>query len=328
VKMRLRVLLILVLAAASVVATPQRAAANAIGPYTFPFFSPHTVTQGYGPTNCTCEPPGHGYPHWHNGIDWGMPIGTKLAATNAGTVASYKEDLYDGQGPDQYGQGNFVFVSHGSSRWSLYYHLTHNGVLDGTGTTVSAGQYIAQSGNTGFSSGPHLHYSLMLTATCQSNTCDTDPRLWTTSPGRVPWLATYYSENNAGTVFIIKDTTVTHWVKFKNTGGRTWVPTNDSNGRGSLLLYSTTSTGMTSQASLFQALDWPSSIIATGLDVASVPPDGIATFTFGLKASPSVGYYPNNYFNLRASSLWWFDYATLGSYFIPIEVDPNCDTGC
>lgn len=324
---RLRALVVAALATSTVLLGFPADVAATTGPYTYPFYRPHTMSQNYGCTGFVSEPPKGTCTHWHNGIDWSMPIGTDIAASNIGTIGNLKEDLIDGEGPDPNGQGNYVFVDHGGSRWSLYYHLTHNGVVYGTGTLVSAALHIADSGNTGLSSGAHLHYSLMTTSTCQTNSCDTDPRLWTTSPGRVPYEATYYSESNAGTEHIVEGTTTTHWVKFKNTGGRTWTNTNDSNGNGRLFLYSTTSTGVTASSSLFQAADWLGTTIATALDQASIAPDQIGTFTFGLKANPGVGSY-TNYFNLRPSSIVWFDYDTLGDYYIPIVVDPDCQSGC
>jgi Peptidase family M23 len=324
---RLRILFCFLLASGSIVASPPAAAA-ATGPYTLPFFSSHPMTQDYGPSSCTCESPGHGYLHWHPGIDWGMPIGTDIAASNSGTIASYKEDLYDGAGPDQYGQGNFVFVAHGSNRWTLYYHLTHNGVLGSTGAGVSAGQQIADSGNTGHSTGPHLHYALVTSAGCQSNGCDTDPRLWTTSPGRVPWRAAFYDESNHSVVHVVSGTTITFWVMFRNTGGRTWSSANDALGHGRLELYSTASGGTSVKASPFQAADWVSSSLPTRLEEATVAPDAVGSFRFGIRGSPPLGSYPHNAFNLRASTLAWFDYAALGYYEIAIEVDPDCHIAC
>lgn len=324
---RIRRVTCMIAAAATLLLGLPGTVAATIGPYTFPFYRPHTMTQDYGPTSVTAEPAGHGYTHWHNGIDWSMSIGTDIAASNAGTVGNIKEDLYDGQGPDPLGQGNYVFVSHGGSRWSLYYHLTHNGVIVSTNDDVSAGQHIADSGNTGASSGPHLHYSLMTTSTCQSNSCDTDPRLWTTSPGRVPFEATYSSESNGGTEHVEEGHTIVHWVKFKNTGGRTWSTSNDSLGHGRIVLYSTTSSGTASSPSGFQASDWESSTLVTQADQSSVAPDGIGTFTFGIYGGHGPGSY-TNYFNLRAYALAWFDYDTIGDYYIPIVVDINCDLGC
>jgi hypothetical protein len=67
----------------------------------------------------------------------------------------------------------------------------------------------------------------------------------------------------------------------------------------------------------------------TGPDQTSTGPDGYATFTFDLHASstqaPGTGY--KVWFNLRAYALAWFDYATLNSYYIPIEVDLSCNPG-
>jgi hypothetical protein len=72
----------------------------------------------------------------------------------------------------------------------------------------------------------------------------------------------------------------------------------------------------------FRASDWPSGSVPTWLDPASVPPDGIGRFTFGLRAAVSPGSY-SEAFNLKADLLAWFDWNRLGGYYIPIVVTSN-----
>jgi hypothetical protein len=80
-----------------------------------------------------------------------------------------------------------------------------------------------------------------------------------------------------------------------------------------------------SHASLFRASDWPSTWLATFLDAASVPPDGVGRFTFGLRGSPAPGSYRET-LNLLAQSVRWFDHARLGRFYVPILVSnlPSC----
>jgi murein DD-endopeptidase MepM/ murein hydrolase activator NlpD len=314
------------LASVTLMGFPLSAAA-AIGPYTLPFFKYRTMTQDYGhPANVSpLEPPGHGFTHWHTGIDWSMPIGSNLAASRIGTVSKVKEDLYDGDGPDQFGQGNFVFVRHATTsptRWSLYYHITHNGSLFAKDDQVSAGQLIALSGNTGTSTDPHLHYSLMDTADCQTSPCDVDPRQWTTNPGRIPFEATYFSRSASGVIVVPRLRNYgSYWVAFKNTGGLTWTQVNDTRGNGKIVLRATGSGGAAAVNSLFQAADWESASTVTVADSTSVAPDDVATFTFGLWGGAAQGSQTINYFNLNAWNLKWFDFDTLGNFNIQISCE-------
>jgi hypothetical protein len=107
----------------------------------------------------------HGYLS-HNGssryaVDLPMPEGTVIAAARAGRVSAIKEDSDSGCGNASCASdGNFVRIDHGDGTDAIYYHLQHNGALVEVGETVCAGQHIGLSGNTGFSTGPHLHFAV------------------------------------------------------------------------------------------------------------------------------------------------------------------------
>ena len=90
----------------------------------------------------------------HKGIDWATPVGTAVMASSAGTV--YKA----GWGS---GYGYVVYINHADGRQTRYGHLSK--ILVSQGQTVSQGQKIALSGNTGVSTGPHLHFEILIGGT-------------------------------------------------------------------------------------------------------------------------------------------------------------------
>lgn len=322
----LRVLLATAVALAVILpAAPSAQAAT--GPYTLPFFNPaYVVTQPFGCTGFYMEPPYGSCAHWHAGIDYNLSY-APVAAARAGKVARVLEAVGHDVHNDPRG-GNYVLIDHGGSRFTLYYHLEQNGVHAAYESWVSAGQRVATSGATGASSAPHLHYALTTSIDWWITANAINPAgQWTTDPGRVPWLATYYGESNGGTEYIAQWSTATHWVRFRNAGGRTWTRGNDAYGRGRTMLAATNSSGNDVRASRFRASDWGSEWLATGLEETAVPPGGIGTFTFGLRAAPPPGSYLEN-FNLRANALWWFDYDTLGSFHVPIRVTAASCSKC
>jgi murein DD-endopeptidase MepM/ murein hydrolase activator NlpD len=85
----------------------------------------------------------------HNGIDFGLPVGTPVVATAAGRVKQSRLGTS--------GFGEYVLLEH---EWgeSIYAHMTERNVK--TGQQVAKGQVLGLSGNTGNSSGPHLHFSI------------------------------------------------------------------------------------------------------------------------------------------------------------------------
>ena len=91
----------------------------------------------------------------HNGIDMACAQGTPIYATRAGKVTrtSYQAG----------GAGNYVSINHLDGFSSVYMHMTHYVVSEGQ--NVSQGQLIGYVGNTGISTGPHLHFGISYAGT-------------------------------------------------------------------------------------------------------------------------------------------------------------------
>lgn len=90
----------------------------------------------------------------HKGIDIAVSTGTSVMATSGGTVTVAGW---------QSGYGYVVYIDHGNGVVSRYGHLSK--ILVSVGDTVSQGEVIARSGNTGNSTGPHLHFEIRVNGT-------------------------------------------------------------------------------------------------------------------------------------------------------------------
>jgi murein DD-endopeptidase MepM/ murein hydrolase activator NlpD len=86
----------------------------------------------------------------HNGQDFDVPYGTDVYATGDGTVIE--------SGWNSGGFGNYIVIDHGYGFQTVYGHLSSIKVTKGL--NVKRGDLIGVSGNTGLSSGPHLHYQI------------------------------------------------------------------------------------------------------------------------------------------------------------------------
>ena len=98
--------------------------------------------------------PTRGASTYHHGIDWAVPKGTTVVASSGGTVTKA------GWGS---GYGYVVYIKHPDGRETRYGHLSK--VLVSAGQSVKQGQKIALSGNTGRSTGPHLHFEIRINGT-------------------------------------------------------------------------------------------------------------------------------------------------------------------
>ncbi len=91
----------------------------------------------------------------HNGVDFGAPAGTAVLAALSGTVvATGNTDAF----PGCYSYGKWVLIKHANGLSSLYAHLSYIAV--GANDSLPTGAVIGYSGNTGYSTGPHLHFTL------------------------------------------------------------------------------------------------------------------------------------------------------------------------
>ena len=86
----------------------------------------------------------------HDGIDIPAPIGTEIVASESGKV------VYSGSGIKGY--GNLTIIAHKDNYFSVYAHADKN--LRSKGDKVKRGEVIALVGNTGRSTGPHLHFEI------------------------------------------------------------------------------------------------------------------------------------------------------------------------
>lgn len=90
--------------------------------------------------------------HGKNAIDIGLVIGTSIRAAASGTVIAAKSSGYNG------GYGKMVIIKHNNGTQTLYAHMNSVSVTDGE--YVEQGQNLGTSGNTGRSTGPHLHFEV------------------------------------------------------------------------------------------------------------------------------------------------------------------------
>lgn len=127
--------------------------------YSMPFAkgSEYEVTQAY-PSSVTHTDSTSKY-----AIDFAMPEGTPVYSVREGTVYATAYENYAG-GTDRerdLQKANVVRIVHDDGTIAVYAHLLWNAIRVKPGQRVRRGQYIADSGNTGFSSGPHLHFALL-----------------------------------------------------------------------------------------------------------------------------------------------------------------------
>jgi murein DD-endopeptidase MepM/ murein hydrolase activator NlpD len=127
-------------------------------PYRVPFGvgSTYLVSQAF-PSRIT-----HSTPDSQYAVDIALPDGTPVYAAREGTVINARHDSFRGAtAPVMLDQANVIEILHSDGTIGLYAHLHWDSIRVRIGVHVARGQYIANSGNTGFTSGPHLHFAVL-----------------------------------------------------------------------------------------------------------------------------------------------------------------------
>ncbi len=131
---------------------PQKGSGVLRWPFNSGSFSPLSIiTQQFGKTADSGRLYASGT---HNGVDFGLPTGSEIRSAASGVVRA--------SGNTDVGQclsyGRWILVDHENGLSTLYAHLSSINAT--AGTTVNAGTVIGYSGNTGYSTGPHLHFTV------------------------------------------------------------------------------------------------------------------------------------------------------------------------
>lgn len=97
-------------------------------------------------------------------VDFAAPVGTPVLAARDGMVMQVESDFdRAGLNLEKYGgRANFIRIAHDDGTMALYAHLKPDGVLVRVGQRVRSGQPIGLSGNTGYTTGPHLHFAVQV----------------------------------------------------------------------------------------------------------------------------------------------------------------------
>jgi hypothetical protein len=103
----------------------------------------------------------HTHPQSEYAVDIPMPEGTRIHTARSGVIMNVAHDFFTGGKGAQFTEkANFIRILHDDGTMALYAHLKVESIQYPVGARVARGQFIAESGNTGYSSGPHLHFTV------------------------------------------------------------------------------------------------------------------------------------------------------------------------
>jgi murein DD-endopeptidase MepM/ murein hydrolase activator NlpD len=125
----------------------------------FPLGLEFPISQGFDNDVTHSEPPNQ------YAVDIVMPIGTPILAARSGQVMFLEDNFHGAAQKERYlTRSNQIRILHDDGTMAVYAHLQPNSLRIRAGARVRRGQWIANSGNTGYSNGPHLHFVIQLNA--------------------------------------------------------------------------------------------------------------------------------------------------------------------
>ena len=127
-----------------------------------PYRLPYALAKAYPVSQAYPDQLTHTDPASHHAIDFVMPVGSGVYAARGGVVIEVASQYFrSGTQLEQDGpRANVVRILHDDGTLGLYAHLNWGAIRVTPGQRVRQGEYIADSGNTGFSTGPHLHFAV------------------------------------------------------------------------------------------------------------------------------------------------------------------------
>ena len=135
------------------------------GPYHAPFANARSFQVSQAPPDRFT----HIDPASRYAVDFSMPEGSAVHAAREGVVINVAHKFFRGSlAPSSQDEANFVQILHDDGTNAIYAHLQMDSIRVRPGQRVKRGEYIANSGNTGFTSGPHLHFVVMRNAGMRS----------------------------------------------------------------------------------------------------------------------------------------------------------------
>lgn len=127
-----------------------------------PYRVPFAVATAFPVSQAFPDAITHTTPDSRFAVDITVPIGTGIYAARGGTVFEVTSTNFEGGiDPANAAAANLVQILHEDGTYAVYAHLNWNSIRVRPGDVVRRGEYIADSGNTGFSSGPHLHFAVL-----------------------------------------------------------------------------------------------------------------------------------------------------------------------
>ncbi len=132
-------------------------------------------------------------------LDFSMDVGTPIYAAREGVVIEVKEDSNRGGPSKAFAKyGNFISIYHKDGTFASYVHLKKNGSDVEVGDVVKEGELIGYSGNTGLTTGPHLHFSVNVPSTSGIRQSIPIKVLGVNGEGITPVVGEYYYANHRG----------------------------------------------------------------------------------------------------------------------------------